>query len=135
MRGFSDGEDGFVWVRGVEAGRAGVEDTEVALNGDVGVGAGNGFKFVDGSEFGLANGLPLSDANGLAFVAVGNGLDVCPETGNVLGVEKVFVPRKPFCENGLTPVGAGCRAPNGESPVACGTIMLLRKGFASVNCG
>lgn len=72
---------------------------------------GNGFKCVDGSEFGLdalANGLPLRAPNGLGFVAVGNGLDAGPATGKGL-VENAFVPR-PFCvENGLTPVGAGCR--------------------------
>lgn len=71
---------------------------------------GNGFKFVDGSEFGLetlANGL-LSAPNGFAFVAVGNGLAACPATGN--GFVEALVPTKPFCcENGLTPVGAGCR--------------------------
>ena len=38
LRGFSDGE-GFVWVRGVEAGRAGTEDGVVALNVYVGAGA------------------------------------------------------------------------------------------------
>lgn len=44
----------------------------------------------------------------MAFVDVGNGLAVCPATGNGVGDGKAFVPRKPFCENGLTPVGAGC---------------------------
>ena len=91
-----------------------------------GVCEGNGFKFVDGSEFGLANGLL---PNGLAFGEVGNGF--CPATGNGLGA----VPRKPFCENGLTPVGAGCICPYGGNPVACGAITLPRKGFASVICG
>lgn len=39
MRGFIDGEEVFVWVRGVEAGRAGTEDGVVALNAGAGVGA------------------------------------------------------------------------------------------------
>jgi hypothetical protein len=76
---------------------------------------GNGFRCVDGSEFGLeafVYGLPLRDPNRLAFGgAVGNGLDAGPVTGNGL-FEYAFVPRKPFCaENGLTPVGAGCKGP------------------------
>ena len=39
LRGFSDGEEVFVWVRGVEAGRAGTGDAEVVLKVDVGMGA------------------------------------------------------------------------------------------------
>jgi hypothetical protein len=74
---------------------------------------GNGFRCVDGSEFGLgalAYGLLLRAPNGFAFDAVGNGLDAGPVTGNGL-LENAFVP-KPFCaENGLAPVGAGCRGP------------------------
>lgn len=98
---------------------------------------GNGFRCVDGCEFGLeafANGLPLIAPNGLAFDPEGNGLDAGAAPGNGL-FENAFVPGKPFCaENGLTPVGAGWRGlvwPNGENPVGC----VARKGFASVACG
>lgn len=105
---------------------------------------GNGFKFGDGNRFGLAafgTGLFVGTVNGFGFDAAGNGF-VCPTLGNGFVLEcvgKVFVPRKPFCdEKGFGAVGTGYTGfvwPNGESPVACMGKVFDRKGFAPVICG
>jgi hypothetical protein len=147
LSGCGGGDEGFVWVRGVEAGRGGIEITGAAAL-KVGMGAGgwlgvttengwetdrdctgNGFAFVDGNGFEAL----LSAPKGLVFDTPGNGFAVCTEVGNGL-VE--FTVEKPFCaKNGFAPVGADCRAllgPNGESPVACRGVEFARKGFAVV---
>ena len=153
LSGCGGGDEGFVWVRGVEAGRAGIESTGAAAL-KVGMGAGgwlgvtkgngwetdrdctgNGFASVDGNGFEAL----LSAPKGLVFDTPGNGFAVCTEAGNGLvefTVGKPFVPGKPFCvKNGFAPVGAGgmvLLGPNGERPVACRGVEFGRKGFALV---
>jgi hypothetical protein len=109
--GCGGGEEGFLWVRGVEAGRAGTGPEADPLGLDVIIGlerfvkggwlggkkekgwetvgdwVGNGFEFEfgDGNWFGLvALGAELfvGTVNGFAFAAAGNGFIVCPVLGN-----------------------------------------------------
>ena len=49
LRGCGGGDEGFLWVRGVDAGRVGMENTGAgALNIDVGIGAFALGRFVAG---------------------------------------------------------------------------------------
>jgi hypothetical protein len=154
LRGCGGGEESFLCVRGVEAGRAGTGLEKIVETGwleeakEMGWGTtcdweGNGFIFEDGNGFGLAPfGTKLFVAvNGFGLAAAGNGFVVCPTLGNGFLLEVVgkgSVPRKPFCdEKGFGAVGAGYGEfvwPNGESPVACMGKVFERKGFAPVIC-
>ncbi len=137
MRGCGGGEEAFLCVRGVEAGRAGTgtegAPVRVGVWADivelerfveagwlrdkkekgwetVGDWVGYGFEFTDENGFG-GRELFVGAVNGFGFTAAGNGFIVCPALGNgfVLGfVGKGLAPIKPFCsEKGFGAVGSG----------------------------
>jgi hypothetical protein len=95
LSGCGGGDEGFLWVRGVEAGRAGIEDTGAeALNIDVGAGAIGLERFVEGSWLGeargkgwetdrdcIGNGFEFVDGNGFGFAIFGTKVLLCAAKG------------------------------------------------------